>query len=175
MKYWLMKSEPDVFSIDTLKSKGESLWDGVRNYQARNFLRQMQIGDEALFYHSNCKQIGVVQRECMDCIELFDGGANAQGLMHLGFGHGLLNGGNLAGQIWKGEVTVRIGKHSTQIKWSHMVCVGRSDARWAPSISSMRSFSWRDLSSDGNCTPTPWVRLLAALAGVIQATLPATG
>lgn len=60
MKYWLMKSEPDVFSIDTLKSKGESLWDGVRNYQARNFMmNEMKIGDRVLFYHSSCEPPGV--------------------------------------------------------------------------------------------------------------------
>ena len=60
MAYWLMKSEPETFGIDHLQARGVALWDGVRNYQARNLLRQMQIGDEALFYHSNCKQIGVV-------------------------------------------------------------------------------------------------------------------
>lgn len=59
-KYWLMKSEPDVFSIDDLKKKKKSLWDGVRNYQARNFMMQdMQIGDEILFYHSNAEPPGV--------------------------------------------------------------------------------------------------------------------
>lgn len=60
MNYWLMKSEPDVFSIDQLKKVKKSLWDGVRNYQARNFmLREMQVGDFALFYHSNAKPPGV--------------------------------------------------------------------------------------------------------------------
>lgn len=55
-----MKSEPDVFSIDDLKKKKESLWDGVRNYQARNFMRdEMQTGDKVLFYHSNAKPPGV--------------------------------------------------------------------------------------------------------------------
>lgn len=54
MSYWLMKSEPDVFSIDDLKRKKREMWDGVRNYQARNFMRNMQIGDEVLFYHSSC-------------------------------------------------------------------------------------------------------------------------
>jgi predicted RNA-binding protein with PUA-like domain len=53
-QYWLMKSEPDVFSIDDLKTKKRSLWDGVRNYQARNFMmKDMLVGDEVLFYHSN--------------------------------------------------------------------------------------------------------------------------
>lgn len=63
MKYWLMKSEPDSFSIDALaKAKNQtSSWDGVRNYQARNFMRdKMQVGDLAYFYHSSCKNPGVV-------------------------------------------------------------------------------------------------------------------
>lgn len=63
MKYWLMKSEPDVFSIDDLKARpgGREPWDGVRNYQARNFMRdQMQVGDQVFFYHSNCKEPGIV-------------------------------------------------------------------------------------------------------------------
>lgn len=62
MQYWLMKSEPDVFSIDDLrKSKNmTSGWDGVRNYQARNFMRDdMKKGDKVLFYHSNAKPPGV--------------------------------------------------------------------------------------------------------------------
>ncbi|MEK6301514.1 MAG: EVE domain-containing protein [Acidobacteriota bacterium] len=52
-RYWLMKSEPSSFSIDDLKRKKTTLWDGVRNYQARNFMNEMKVGDEALFYHSN--------------------------------------------------------------------------------------------------------------------------
>lgn len=63
MKYWLMKSEPEVFSIDDLKNRpnGTEHWDGVRNYQARNMLRdQMRKGDLAFFYHSNCKEPGIV-------------------------------------------------------------------------------------------------------------------
>ena len=61
-RYWLMKSEPDVFSIDDLKSRPKQceLWDGVRNYQARNFMmNDMKIGDEVLFYHSNADPSGV--------------------------------------------------------------------------------------------------------------------
>lgn len=62
MNYWLMKSEPDVFSIDDLKAapgQTES-WDGVRNYQARNMLRdEMKKGDLAFFYHSSCETPGV--------------------------------------------------------------------------------------------------------------------
>jgi predicted RNA-binding protein with PUA-like domain len=53
-RYWLMKSEPSSFSIDDLKQKKTTLWDGVRNYQARNFMTsEMKVGDEVLFYHSN--------------------------------------------------------------------------------------------------------------------------
>ncbi|MDD2943860.1 MAG: EVE domain-containing protein [bacterium] len=57
-KKWLLKSEPDTFSIDDLQNKGSSLWDGVRNYQARNFLMEMKPGDEAIFYHSNANPPG---------------------------------------------------------------------------------------------------------------------
>ena len=55
MRYWLMKSEPDVFSWDDLVAKGEAgeEWDGVRNYLARNNMREMALGDRAFFYHSN--------------------------------------------------------------------------------------------------------------------------
>jgi predicted RNA-binding protein with PUA-like domain len=61
MKYWLMKSEPLEFSIDNLVQVKKQLWDGVRNYQVRNMFRdQMKKGDLALFYHSSCKEIGVV-------------------------------------------------------------------------------------------------------------------
>lgn len=60
MAYWLLKSEPSVFSIDDLEQRGVSLWDGVRNYQARNFLRAMQAGDQAFFYHSSCAEPGIV-------------------------------------------------------------------------------------------------------------------
>ena len=62
-KYWLMKSEPHVFSLADLKNSPYSTtyWDGVRNYQARNFMRdQMKKGDLVLYYHSNCDQPGVV-------------------------------------------------------------------------------------------------------------------
>ena len=58
--YWLMKSEPDAYSIDTLKNDGVTLWDGIRNYQARNFMRNMKKGDKVFFYHSNCKPPGIV-------------------------------------------------------------------------------------------------------------------
>ena len=60
MQYWLMKSEPDEVSIDDLERLGSVPWFGVRNYQARNFMRDtMQIGDLALFYHSGCAEPGV--------------------------------------------------------------------------------------------------------------------
>lgn len=60
-RYWLMKSEPDEFSIDALARVNSEPWSGVRNYQARNFMRDgMQIGDGILFYHSNCAEPGVV-------------------------------------------------------------------------------------------------------------------
>lgn len=56
-RYWLMKSEPDAFSIDDLarSPKQTTSWDGVRNYQARNFMRAMKAGDQVLFYHSNAQ------------------------------------------------------------------------------------------------------------------------
>ena len=57
MKYWLMKSEPESFSVADLKSRPKKTehWDGVRNYQARNFLRAMKPGEQAFFYHSNAE------------------------------------------------------------------------------------------------------------------------
>ena len=62
MNHWLFKSEPDVFSIDDLRKRPDQTepWDGVRNYQARNFMRdEMRLGDLGLFYHSNCAEVGV--------------------------------------------------------------------------------------------------------------------
>lgn len=58
--YWLMKTEPDVYSIDDLQRQGTSPWEGVRNYQARNHMRDMRIGDLALFYHSSTNPPGVI-------------------------------------------------------------------------------------------------------------------
>ncbi len=55
-----MKSEPDAYSIYTLKKELTTLWDGIRNYQARNFMRSMETGDKAFFYHSNCKIPAIV-------------------------------------------------------------------------------------------------------------------
>ncbi|HWQ38980.1 MAG TPA: EVE domain-containing protein [Burkholderiales bacterium] len=63
MRYWLMKSEPDVFSVDDLADRPNRTepWTGVRNYQARNFMRdEMKVGDLAFFYHSSCPQPGIV-------------------------------------------------------------------------------------------------------------------
>ena len=60
MNYWLAKSEPDTYSIDDLKRDKKTIWEGVRNYQARNFLREMKVGDLVLFYHSNAKPPGVI-------------------------------------------------------------------------------------------------------------------
>jgi predicted RNA-binding protein with PUA-like domain len=65
--HWLMKSEPDVYSIDDLARDGRAEWEGVRNYQARNFMRDgMRVGDLVLFYHSNANPPGVagVARVC---------------------------------------------------------------------------------------------------------------
>jgi predicted RNA-binding protein with PUA-like domain len=62
MRYWLMKSEPDVFGVDDLaRARGKTTaWWGVRNYQARNFMRDdMRLGDRAFFYHSSCPQPGI--------------------------------------------------------------------------------------------------------------------
>ncbi|WP_041527081.1 EVE domain-containing protein [Paracoccus aminophilus] len=65
MQYWLFKSEPNVFSFDDLTAKGDKgeEWDGVRNYQARNNMRAMQLGDRGFFYHSNIGKevVGVVE------------------------------------------------------------------------------------------------------------------
>ena len=58
-RHWLMKSEPDTFSIDDLARKKVSGWDGVRNYQARNFMKEMKVGDQVLFYHSSVQPPGV--------------------------------------------------------------------------------------------------------------------
>ena len=62
MKYWLMKTEPTVFSFDDLKEKPRSTdhWEGVRNYQARNYMKEMKKGDRILFYHSNSEEPGIV-------------------------------------------------------------------------------------------------------------------
>lgn len=65
MPNWLMKSEPDEFSIHDLQRLGQARWDGVRNYQARNFLRNMQAGEHFLFYHSSCPEPGIAGIACI--------------------------------------------------------------------------------------------------------------
>lgn len=61
MAHWLVKSEPDTYSIDDLERDGREMWDGIRNYQARNTMRDdMRVGDEVFFYHSNCAEPGIV-------------------------------------------------------------------------------------------------------------------
>jgi len=61
MKYWLLKSEPAAYSIEDLARDGVTAWTGVRNYQARNFMRDgMRRGDRAFFYHSSCEEPGIV-------------------------------------------------------------------------------------------------------------------
>ncbi len=61
MRYWLIKSEPDVYSYADLERDGRTFWDGVRNYQARNLLRDdLKVGDLALYYHSNADPTGIV-------------------------------------------------------------------------------------------------------------------
>lgn len=58
-QYWLMKSEPESYGIDHLKRDERTAWNGVRNFQARNYMREMRVDDQILFYHSNCKIPGV--------------------------------------------------------------------------------------------------------------------
>lgn len=60
MNYWLIKSEPSTFSIDDMKQSHIEPWNGVRNYQARNFMKEMKLGDVCFFYHSNNKNPGIV-------------------------------------------------------------------------------------------------------------------
>ena len=60
MKHWLIKSEPETFSIDDLAKVKREPWSGVRNYQARNFMRAAKVNDAVLFYHSNCTEPGIV-------------------------------------------------------------------------------------------------------------------
>lgn len=77
MRYWLVKSEPSEYSIADLARDGEEIWDGVRNYQARNFLREMAVGDRLFYYHSNTKPPGIVglaevSQACLDDPTQFD-------------------------------------------------------------------------------------------------------
>ncbi|WP_404336680.1 EVE domain-containing protein [Sphingomonas sp. MMS12-HWE2-04] len=59
MAYWILRSEPDAYSWQDLNRDGATEWNGVRNYTARNFLKDMQVGDQALFYHSNTEKAAV--------------------------------------------------------------------------------------------------------------------
>ena len=63
MQYWLVKSEPEAYSYDDLVEEGHTMWDGVRNYQARNNMRAMKVGDEVLYYHSRqgLEIVGIAQ------------------------------------------------------------------------------------------------------------------
>lgn len=70
MRLWLMKSEPYVYSIDDLERDGTQCWDGVRNYQARNFMREMAKGDLAIFYHSSAQPPGAAG-VCRICREAY--------------------------------------------------------------------------------------------------------
>jgi len=70
--YWLVKSEPQVYSLADLALEGETLWDGVRNYQARNFLRQMQVGDRVFFYHSNSRPPAIVGLARVTAVNILD-------------------------------------------------------------------------------------------------------
>jgi len=67
-RYWLMKSEPDVYGWDHLVAEGEGTWDGVRNHRARNNLAAMEVGDQAFFYHSN------IGREVVGIVEISEAG-----------------------------------------------------------------------------------------------------
>ncbi len=68
LRYWLMKSEPDVYGWDDLERDGEGVWDGVRSHQAKNNLLAMEVGDQAFFYHSN------IGREIVGIVEIVEAG-----------------------------------------------------------------------------------------------------
>ena len=72
MSYWLIKSEPDAFSIDDLRKAKTTIWDGIRSYQARNYLQSAKVGDLALFYHSNAKPPGVVGLAKVTAVNVVD-------------------------------------------------------------------------------------------------------
>lgn len=72
MHYWLIKSEPEVYSIADLAQDKQTIWDGVRNYQARNFLREMKTGDLAFFYHSNTSPLGIAGLACVSQTNIDD-------------------------------------------------------------------------------------------------------
>ena len=82
MRYWLMKSEPETYSIDDVQRDGTTAWEGVRNYQARNYMRdEMKKGDLVLFYHSNASPPGVagictISRESFPDVSAFNSGSH---------------------------------------------------------------------------------------------------
>ena len=78
MQYWIMRSEPDVYGWDDLVRDGTTEWDGIRNYTARNFLKDMKVGDLALFYHSNKEKAAVGVMEITRTWKA-DGDPNAKG------------------------------------------------------------------------------------------------
>lgn len=80
MNYWLVKSEPDTYSWELFLKEGKAVWDGVRNYQARNFIKEMKTGDKVLFYHSN-KQKAVVGTAQVASMPYLEPGAEKDGWM----------------------------------------------------------------------------------------------
>lgn len=83
MRHWLVKTEPDTFSLEDLRRESPALWDGVRNYQARNFLREMSCGDVVLIQHSSCKVPAIVGLAVVSEIALPD--PTASNPDHTGF------------------------------------------------------------------------------------------
>ena len=127
-------------------------------------------------------QIVVCQRQGMDVRKLFERRADAQGTVDLRIGHGREQAGQVLAEFREREVAVRISEHGesappcpSRARNRQMVWVVRSELRWEPRISSILFLRTRDLSSAGNRTPTPWVRVPTARAGVTQPTLPAMG
>ena len=92
MAYWLMRSEPDVYGWDHLVKDDGTEWDGVRNYTARNFLKEMKPGDLALFYHSNKEKaaVGVMERAGIMALPALDPSDRVAGVVHL---HDLMRAG----------------------------------------------------------------------------------
>ena len=72
MSHWLIKSEPDAYSIDDLRSAKTTIWDGIRSYQARNYLQTAHVGDHAFFYHSNAKPPGIVGLAKVTAVNIVD-------------------------------------------------------------------------------------------------------
>ena len=128
-------------------------------------------------------EVVIGQGQAMYLVEFFQRGADAQGPADLRLGHGLTYARQILAQLGKTQMTVGVGVHDrgtgarphAKRARPQMVCVVRSEDRWEPRISSILFLSMRDFSSAGKRTPTPWVRVPAALAGVTQATLPAIG